>query len=207
MTDLIVGVPVGMVAAFLYFVREMSRLNVELVSLPEPPADGSERAEAGCPAVAVMRVEGPLFFASGFHLRHMVTRLNGHRCVILDLGAVPFLDVTGAEILEESVEDLHRRGVAVVLALPTPPVQRRLESLARTRLHALPECPVSTNLRDAMLLAQHLIDRAHLCQRCRTEDQCLALKTTLKEMKERVRAPGPDASAMLNSAAGDGWKL
>ena len=126
-TDLIVGVPVGMVAAFIYFVYEMSRLDVEAVHLAEVPHEDPEKAMARCPAVVVMRIEGPLFFASGFHLRNLVHRLNGYRCVIFDMADVPFLDVTGAEILEESIELLQQKGVDVLLARPSPSVHRKLQ--------------------------------------------------------------------------------
>ena len=58
-----------------------------------------------------MRVERPLFFASGYRLRNMLSRLAGHRCLVLDLQQVPFLDVTGAELLDEAVGSLRHRGM------------------------------------------------------------------------------------------------
>ncbi len=68
-------------------------------------------------------VEGPLFFASGFHMRNLLSRLGDYRCVVLDLDGVPFLDVTGTEILDEEVDVLHRRGIEVLIARPTEAVR------------------------------------------------------------------------------------
>ena len=98
-------------------------------------------------------MEGPLFFASGFHLRNAVNRVNGHRCLVLDLDRVPFLDMTGVEILEEAVELLRRQGAEVLLAQPSDSVAKRLEDLDREEFPALRDCPVYGDLRDAMLHA------------------------------------------------------
>ena len=56
---------------------------------------------------------------------------------MLDLDQVPFLDMTGVEILEEAVQLLRRRGADVLLARPTDPVARWLRSLDRERFPAL----------------------------------------------------------------------
>lgn len=194
-TDLIVGVPVGMVAAFIYFVYEMSRLNVEAVHLAEIPHDDPEKeGMAGCPAVVVMRIEGPLFFASGFHLRNLVVRLADYQCVIFDMADVPLLDVTGAEILEESIELLRRRGVTVLLARPPRSVQKRLKGLTQAELHALQECPVYENLRDAMLHATTLVEPHHLCRQCRGRGQCQGLETALNGAVATAQTPVPRPS-------------
>ena len=116
-----------------------------------------------CQLVMVMEVEGPLFFASGFHLRQVLNRLEGYRCVVLDMAGMPFLDVTGTEVLEEGILLLKRKGSDVVLARPTDSVRERLRNLARSQFHALLECPVYDDLRDAMLHAARLVEPDHLC--------------------------------------------
>src|SRR5262245_29080623 len=113
-----------------------------------------------------MRVEGPLFFASGYHLRNMLSRLAGHRCLVLDLRQVPFLDVTGAKLLDDAVGSLQRRGMYVVPAQPAGSVARRLRDLSRSESSALRACPVSPSIQDAMLHAASVIGRDDLCDRC-----------------------------------------
>ena len=115
--------------------------------LARPEAESGGGESLPCPSVLLIRVEGPLFFTSGFHLRSMVSRLPApHRCLVLDL--VQVLDVTGAEILEETVESLGKQGQSVVLAQPTASVARRLRELTRYEFPALRGCPVYETIRD-----------------------------------------------------------
>ena len=142
----------------------------------------------------VMEVEGPLFFASSFHLRQVLNGLVGYRCVVLDMAGMPFLDVTGTEVLEEGILLLKRKGSDVLLARPTDSVRERLRNLARSQFHALLECPVYDDLRDAMLHAAELVEPDHLCGQCRAEGQCKALDRALKAAEatgEERRAPRP----------------
>lgn len=200
LTDLIVGVPVGMIAAFLYVVYEMSHLNVRLVPLTAA-AEHAQNGDAGyCPAVRLFRVEGPLFFASGFHLRNAISPLNGHRCLVLDLVQVPFLDVTGVEILEEAVELLRRRGTEVLLAQPVDSVAKRLRELNRDEYPALFECPVYADLRDALLHTATLIGPEDLCVACKAEGRCAALEQTLKGIEVLDRTPVPRVRAVIARA-------
>ncbi len=196
-TDLIVGVPVGMIAAFLYVVYEMSRLNVRPIPLAEADRDAQDGDAGSCPAVRLIRVEGPLFFASGFHLRNAINRVNGHRCLVLDLDQVPFLDMTGVEILEEAVELLRRQGAEVLLAQPSDSVAKRLEDLDREEFPALRDCPVYGDLRDAMLHAAAEIGREDLCSGCQAADQCTALKQVLKGIEALDGTPVPRVRAVI----------
>lgn len=112
-TDLIVGVPVGMIAAFFYVVYASSNLRMRLVPEAEPglvPAPHTTAPEPAFPQVRILELDGPLFFASGHHLRAMLQRINGFHILVLDMMRVPFLDVTGMEILEDGVDLLSKRG-------------------------------------------------------------------------------------------------
>jgi carbonic anhydrase/acetyltransferase-like protein (isoleucine patch superfamily)/anti-anti-sigma regulatory factor len=202
MTDLIVGVPVGMIAAFLYVIHQMSRLNVRPIPLAEADSDAREGEIGSCPAVRLIRVEGPLFFASGFHLRNAIQRVNGHRCLVVDLAQVPFLDLTGVEILEEAVGLLRRRGAEVVLAQPSAPIARRLRDLDGETFPGLRACPVYSDLKDAMLHAATTIGPDNLCQACRAEGRCAALGQTLKGIERLDRTPIPRVRAVI--ARGEG---
>lgn len=144
-TDLIVGVPIGLVAAFFYFVAEMSRLNIEQIHLDDDLQAMASEDEEGAddPAIRVLRVRGPLFFASGFHLLNLLRKANDpSRRLLIDLHQVPMLDVTGAEILEEAVELVQARGGAVALVAPTAMVRQRLSSLTQERFDTLRACPI-----------------------------------------------------------------
>ena len=145
-------------------------------------------------------MEGPLFFASGFHLRNAISPLNGHRCLVLDLVQVPFLDVTGVEILEEAVELLRRRGTEVLLAQPVDSVAKRLRELNRDEYPALFVCPVYADLRDALLHTATRIGPEDLCVACRAEGRCAALEQALKGIEVLDRTPVPRVRAVIARA-------
>lgn len=58
-------------------------------------------------------------------------RCTDPRILIIRLRWVPFIDVTGLQTLEEVIEDLHRRGVRVVL---TGANARVAEKLRRAKI-------------------------------------------------------------------------
>jgi MFS superfamily sulfate permease-like transporter/carbonic anhydrase/acetyltransferase-like protein (isoleucine patch superfamily) len=196
-TDLIVGVPVGMIAAFAYVIHQMSRLEVRPVELAgvEPPSPGDEPDHCG--AVRVIRVEGPLFFASSFHLKNAIRRLEPHRCSVLDLDRVPFLDATGLGALDEVVGLLRRRGAEVLLARPSAAVARRLRGPSGAEFPGLRDCPVYDDLRDAMLHAASAVGPRDLCPACRPEGRCAALGRALEGLEQLDRTPLPRVRAVV----------
>jgi MFS superfamily sulfate permease-like transporter len=186
-TDLIVGVPVGMIAAFLYVIHEMSRLSVRRIPLVEQDRTGRDVDSGHCQAVRLIRVEGPLFFASGFHLRNAMNGVNPHRCSVLDLDQVPFLDMTGVEILDEAVGLLRRRGAEVLLARPPEPVAKRLRDLERGQFPGLCDCPVYSDLKHAMRHAATTIGTEDLCQTCRAHGRCSALEQVVEGIQPQSK--------------------
>ena len=74
---------------------------------------------ATTPGVAVVRVEGGLFFADADHvrdaLRALARRPDVH-AVVLDARSVPFVDVTAARMLVGLVATLAADGVELVVA-------------------------------------------------------------------------------------------
>ncbi len=84
--------------------------------------------------VLVLRPESGIFFANSDHISREVRRLAAERepqAIILEIGTVPFVDVTGAGMLLELGETLERGGVQLVLAGSTGQVRdivRRTEA-------------------------------------------------------------------------------
>jgi SulP family sulfate permease len=196
-TDLIVGVPVGMIAAFLYVISQMSRLDVRPIPLSAQDRHAPDSDSGHCQAVRLVRVEGPLFFASGFHLRNAIGRSSRHRCIVLDISQVPFLDMTGLEVLEEAVGLLRRRGGEVLLAQPRDPVARRLADLDGEQFPGLRNCPIYYDSRNAMLHAATVIGPADLCQACQADGRCTVLKQALEGFQEFDRTQVPRVRAVI----------
>ena len=66
--------------------------------------------------IAVLRVEGGLFFANADTVRARVQQeAEGKRAVIVDAGTVPFVDVTAAEMIGALASDLRARGVRFMI--------------------------------------------------------------------------------------------
>ncbi|MCW2924126.1 MAG: sulfate transporter [Thermoleophilia bacterium] len=70
--------------------------------------------------VVVYRLQGSLFFGAAQHFLEELAALERARVVVLRLGALHVLDVTGAQVLAETVGDFSRRGVAVLVCGARP---------------------------------------------------------------------------------------
>jgi carbonic anhydrase/acetyltransferase-like protein (isoleucine patch superfamily) len=125
-----------------------------------------------------------------------------HRCSVLHLDQVPFLDMTGVEILEEAVGLLRRRGAEVLLAQPSDTVAQRLRDLDSERFPGLRDCPVYSDLRGAMLHAATTIGPEDLCHACRAEGRCVALEQALKGIEAPDRPPIPRVRAVIARSRG-----
>jgi high affinity sulfate transporter 1 len=84
------------------------------------------------PGLLLVRPENSIFFANaeGFREAIVTEMLSSSvpvKAVSLDLGATTDLDVPGAEMLEKLTEDLHSRGVRLMLIHVITPVRQMLE--------------------------------------------------------------------------------
>jgi SulP family sulfate permease len=110
--DMVLAIGVGVVLAALLFMHRMAKLSmVNLLS------EGHPKAPAGLPKyVRFYEVAGPLFFGAA---ERAMTSLRTHdknvRAVILDLSAVPTIDITGLVALEGVIDDLNAAGIFVAL--------------------------------------------------------------------------------------------
>ena len=107
--DLIVAVGIGMVVAGVFALRSLSRATgVHREPLAGEPQPGDER-------IAVIRLDGPLFFAAADRVLDTVTGLDGVSVVVLRMSQLELVDATGAHVLSEIVQRLEARGVTVLL--------------------------------------------------------------------------------------------
>jgi SulP family sulfate permease len=128
--DLVVAVNIGVILATLMFMRRMAA-SVEVVEMTEEEIQ-QELAQEGFtglpPGVLVYAVEGPFFFGAVENFERALAQTNTDpRILVIRLGWVPFMDITGLTTLEEVIESLQRRGVRVMLAGANPRVAGKLE--------------------------------------------------------------------------------
>lgn len=123
LTDMVLAISVGVVLGSFFFMHRMSKLSmVNLVG------EGHPAAPAGLPPdVRYYEVAGPLFFGAA---ERAMTALRNHdrkvRTVLLDLSAVPTIDITGLVALEEVIDELNDAGILVALCGAQPNVRRVL---------------------------------------------------------------------------------
>ena len=110
--DMVLAIGVGVVLASLLFMHRMAKLSmVNLLS------EGHPKAPAGLPKdVRFYEIAGPLFFGAAERaMASLRTHDKSVRAVILDLSAVPTIDVTGLVALEGLIDDLNEGGIFVAL--------------------------------------------------------------------------------------------
>jgi SulP family sulfate permease len=114
--DLITAVEVGVGVAIVLALVHVART---ARAVPEPLTDDgidstTEHALLTGQVLAY-RLDGPLFFAVADRFLREITGTTDVRVVILRLGSMAMLDATGARVLGEIVEHLHRQGIVVLV--------------------------------------------------------------------------------------------
>lgn len=132
LTDLVVAVNIGVILAMLQFLRRMSA-SVEVARQDAVDVE-RELGDAGAgtaarmpPGVLVYVIDGPFFFGAVEACeRALVQTHTEPRVLLIRLGRVPFMDMTGLQTLEVVIVTLQKRGVAVVLAEANERVREKL---------------------------------------------------------------------------------
>lgn len=109
-------------------------------SLKVRPAETAQWLRRHGQRIAVLELEGPLFFGTADALRaHLRTLARDVDIVVVDLRQVREIDVTGARILFETAEDWSAGGKRLILAEwpASDPRRRTLEAVAGTQAGAV----------------------------------------------------------------------
>ena len=128
--DLVVAVNVGMILAILHFLRRMSDA-VETLPVDETELH-TELAQHGIqhlpPDLLVYEIAGPMFFGAVENFeRALVQTQADPKILIIRLRRVPFMDITGIQVLEEVMQKLRRRGIRVMLCEANERVLAKLQ--------------------------------------------------------------------------------
>ncbi len=130
--DLVVAVNIGVILATLHFMRRMaSSVEVQQLSEKELRRELADQSMAQLPpGVLVYAIEGPFFFGAVENFeRALIHTHTDPRLLILRLRRVPFMDITGLQTLEEVIQKLAKRGVAVVLCEANTRVRGKLKKV------------------------------------------------------------------------------
>jgi sulfate permease, SulP family len=123
--DLTEAIVVGVALGSLLFIQRISRATAIETQTPfvgrdmadtVAPRGTYDEARTARSDVVVYRITGALFFGATATIGSVLDRIqDSHRALVIDFAAVPFLDSTGANMIESLAHKAHRRGVAVWL--------------------------------------------------------------------------------------------
>lgn len=192
--DLVVAIPVGILAALLVFVRRMSdntRFQVHRGMFQDVPSevDPLGQTQVEIPhQVRVVEFGGPLFFGTAEVYKRQLKELEseGHRLSLLRLRDVPSIDASGLRLLEEFIEAEHRNGRRVLLCALRPGVHRAIQKAGVEKLvgaeNVLPNVITALNRAEALLGAT----RSTLADRLRHSGGIVTLHVS--DRNEAIRA-------------------
>ena len=107
--DLIIAVLIGIAAAAVIALRELARSSsVTREAVPGVAEPGDER-------IAVVRLDGALFFGAAERVLDEVASLENVSVVIIRLSQLRSLDATGARVISDIIDALERRGVTAIM--------------------------------------------------------------------------------------------
>lgn len=132
--DLTEAIVVGFALGSVLFIHRMSTITAIATDTPfvgrdeadsAPPPRGTYHEEAANPEVVVYRIIGALFFGAAASIGSVLDRIqDSHKALIVDFSAVPFLDSTGANVIEGLAHKTHRRGVTLWLTGASRDIRR-----------------------------------------------------------------------------------
>lgn len=132
--DLTEAIVVGFALGSVLFIHRMSRTtDVEadstFVALDEAdtahPRSDYDEEQSQNPDLVIYRITGALFFGATASIGSVLDRIQDtHKALIVDFSSVPFLDSTGAHMVEGLAHKAHKRGVALWLTGASREIQR-----------------------------------------------------------------------------------
>ncbi len=127
--DLVVAVNIGVILAILQFMRRMAAsVEVQQLGAPELKLELMNQGLFDLPkGLLVYEIDGPFFFGAVENFeRALLQTHTDPRILILRLRRVPFMDITGLQLLEEVTQKLQHRGVRVMLCEANHRVRAKL---------------------------------------------------------------------------------
>jgi SulP family sulfate permease len=148
--DLTEAIVVGFALGSVLFIQRMSKTTAVSTHTPFVGRDEADTARpraaydedlAANRDVVVYQITGALFFGATASIGSVLDRIqDSHKALIVDFSAVPFLDSTGANMIEGLAHKAQKRGVALWLTGASRDIQRVFvtHGLKRPLVHYAP---------------------------------------------------------------------
>jgi SulP family sulfate permease len=129
------AIVVGFALGSVLFIHRMSQTTAVESTVPFVGEDTADDGSRGAydekaqqdPSVVVYRISGAFFFGAASSIGAVLERIGeGHRNLIVDFSAVPFVDSTGARTIEGLAHKASARGVGVYLTGTSANVKKEL---------------------------------------------------------------------------------
>lgn len=185
-SELDFAIMVGVVVSLVVFLRDSAQ---PLVAVGAPTLKNGRRAFGNaealglpeCPQIRMMRVEGPIFFASVEHIEsefdRIEARARSRQTRILSLKGVNKIDLTGADFLIERTRKARGQGRDLHLIASAAPTLRTLKRLGV--LHVVGPQNIHAHKTEAIAEAVRRAEDA-ICAQC-----------TLRVFRECAGKPAP----------------
>jgi SulP family sulfate permease len=163
--DLTEAIVVGFALGSVLFIHRMSRTTAIETHTPfvardiadsALPRGDYDEARAADPEVVIYRITGALFFGATASIGSVLDRISDtHKALVIDFAAVPFLDSTGANMIEGLAKKAHKHGVEVWITGASPDIRRALMTHGLRR----PLCRYATDVDTALAMRERLKEK------------------------------------------------
>ncbi|MEK8123610.1 SulP family inorganic anion transporter [Methylocystis sp. IM4] len=127
------AIMVGFAMGSVLFIYRMSQATAVQKSRPlvreDAPDEGRayDETRAADPEVVVYRIVGAFFFGAAASIGSVLDRISdSYKALIIDFSEAPFLDSTGANVMEGLAHKAHRKGVQLFVTGASPDIRRAL---------------------------------------------------------------------------------
>ncbi|WP_339505481.1 C4-dicarboxylic acid transporter DauA [Pseudomonas sp. RL_105y_Pfl2_101] len=121
--DMVMAVAVGLLLAAGLFIKRMS----ELTDSAELPRHFHQALLDMPEHVRCYAIRGPLFFGAAEKALDVLRKFDpGVRVVVVEMSAVPMLDMTALAAVENILKDYRKQGIGLILVATTPRVRLKL---------------------------------------------------------------------------------
>jgi SulP family sulfate permease len=127
-TAVIAGLAVAVVLALHRVARNAGGEHLAVTG-GEPGEHTAEERALLSDHIVAYRFDGPLFFATAHRLLLETSAISDVRVVVLRMSRVSTIDATGAQVLDDAIRRLERRGILVLLSGLRPGHDRALDAL------------------------------------------------------------------------------
>ena len=120
--DMVLAVGVGLLLAAGLFIKSMSNLT-DTASVTLDDQDFADLPDS----VSAYAIRGPLFFGAAEKALSVLRKFNPEiRVVIIDLRAVPMLDMTALATLSNVLTDYHKNDIGIIFLGASPSVRHKM---------------------------------------------------------------------------------